>query len=96
MSITFHEDTVVASKNEIDDDLKVVEGTIVIRFAAPDRDNPFDWRPVKKWYFILYFHLSISRINIILKGDGPNRNTLYVSPSSKSIITLTTSRLERL
>lgn len=24
--------------------------TVVIRFAQPDEDNPFDWKPMKKWY----------------------------------------------
>lgn len=23
--------------------------TVIIRFAKPDEDNPFDWRPAKKW-----------------------------------------------
>jgi hypothetical protein len=28
---------------------KIPVGTVVIRFAEPDTDNPFDWRPAKKW-----------------------------------------------
>ena len=52
MSTTLHENTIVAavSEHEGNDTLKDLAETVVIRFAEPDEDNPFDWRPAKKWY----------------------------------------------
>jgi hypothetical protein len=29
--------------------LESLDAMVVIRFAEPDEDNPFDWHPAKKW-----------------------------------------------
>ena len=76
---TLHEDTIVAvaSQNEASKDLAK---TVVIRFAKPDEDNPFDWRPLKKWY-LLFVHIFIEEMAlrlIFLKGDDFNRRIMCV------------------
>ena len=51
MSATLHEHsfTAVAFGNEVGEASKGSAETVVIRFAEHDKDNPFDWHPVKKW-----------------------------------------------
>jgi len=39
-----------ASGIEDNGESKSLADSVVIRFAEPDKDNPFDWRPAKKWY----------------------------------------------
>jgi hypothetical protein len=40
----------VTSGVEDNNESKSLGDSVVIRFAEPDKDNPFDWRPAKKWY----------------------------------------------
>lgn len=52
MSKSAHESTVVTpSGKEVikDESLESSSSTVVISFSQPDSDNPFDWKPLKKW-----------------------------------------------
>ena len=79
MSTTLHESTIIAVASEHEDggDSKSLPESVLIRFAEPDEDNPFNWRPIKKWYFpstpchwlLIYF---------IMKDDGFDGRTLCV------------------
>lgn len=52
MSKSAHESTVVThSEKEVMKNASLAPGsTVVISFAQPDSDNPFDWKPLTKWY----------------------------------------------
>ncbi|KIM74413.1 hypothetical protein PILCRDRAFT_828255 [Piloderma croceum F 1598] len=62
----------VASGIEDNDGSKSLADSVVIRFAEPDKDNPFDWRPAKKWATILTAELysMVTAINATAYGEG--------------------------
>jgi hypothetical protein len=67
----------VTSGVEDNNESKSLGDSVVIRFAEPDKDNPFDWRPAKKWY-VTSTSCSLFRIYFITKDDNFSGGALCV------------------
>lgn len=50
---------------------KVGADTVVIRFAVSDPENPFDWKPTKKWHAISFHsRVHLHRVNAERRQQG--------------------------